>query len=277
MNITGTVAITGAGAGLGQSLAVAAAERGYSVLAMIYSEAQRPELEAALEGLPGKVEVDVVDVTKPGDFAFPEDTDVLINNAGIRFKNLPIEVIPTEEFRTYMEVNFLGAVELTRRVIPVMRARGRGTILNMNSGSLAKPFPFLAPYRATKGALAAFSESLRIEMAPFGIRILEFLPGAMATGLSSSSITTGRAEAADVPGYELLADALANALIGTDKTTIVPAIDAARFMIDTIESGDRFRYGTGETSNASLENWRPGGGEPVVDGFIRALGLTPGS
>lgn len=277
MNITGVVAITGAGVGLGQSLAVAVAERGHSVLALIFSEDHRAGLEKAVAGLPGTVDISVLDVTEPGDFVFPDNTDVLINNAGIRLKNMPIESITTDEFRTYMEVNFLGAVELTRRVIPVMKARGHGTILNMNSGSLTKPFPFLAPYRSTKGAIAAFSESLRIELAPAGIRIVEYLPGAMATGLSETSMTTGRAEASDVPGYGQLADALASSLIGSDNTEILPAIDAARGMIDTIESGDRFRYGTDATSAASLEAWRTGGGQPVVDDFIESLGFTPGA
>jgi NAD(P)-dependent dehydrogenase (short-subunit alcohol dehydrogenase family) len=90
---------------------------------------------------------------------------VLINNAGIRLKNLPIEDIPLDEWRLYFEVNFLGAVELTRRAIPLLRKRGRGVICNINSSSITAPMPFLAPYRATKGALAAFSETLRSELA----------------------------------------------------------------------------------------------------------------
>lgn len=269
MSIQGRVAITGAGVGLGQALAVAFAETGHDVLGLLFDESQRPEFEAATTGLPGRVEAEVVDVTNPGDFTFPDDTDVLVNNAGIRLENKPIESIPTAVFRQHMEVNFFGAVEMSRRVIPVMRARGRGTIVNINSASVTIPIPFLAPYRATKGALAAFSESLRVELAPFDIRILEFLPGAMQTGLTASSIAAGRAQAGD-DGYEPLVDALADSMGGS---VIVPALDAARIMVNRVHEGRGFRFSTDDGATAMLNAWRDGGGQQLIDGFISRLGF----
>ncbi|MDP9792982.1 NAD(P)-dependent dehydrogenase (short-subunit alcohol dehydrogenase family) [Catenuloplanes nepalensis] len=270
--ITGTVAITGAGMGLGLALTRAWAERGATVLALIYEPAQQAAVDEAVAGLPGKVETQVLDVTRPGDFTFPEDAQVLINNAGIRLKNYPIEEIGIDEWRLYMEVNFLGAVELTRRVVPVMRAGGGGVVVNINSGSLTMPYPFLGPYRAAKGAMAAFTETLRAEVGQFGIRVLEFLPGAIRTGLSGSSMTTGKAQAADLPAYAALADAMARTLSAPDAgTIIVDAIDAARQMVTDILAGDGFRFATDENSQAALERWRADGGRPVVDGFIAGL------
>ena len=272
MSIQGRVTITGAGVGLGQALAVAFAETGHDVVGLLFDESQRADFEKATTGLSGTVDAQVVDVTNPGDFTFPDDTDVLVNNAGIRLENLPIESISTDVFRQHMEVNFFGAVEMTRRVIPVMRSRAHGTIVNINSASVTVPIPFLAPYRATKGALAAFSESLRVELAPFGIRILEFLPGAMQTGLTASSIAAGRAKAGD-DGYEPLVDALAGAM---DGSVIVPALDAARLMVADVQSGHGFRSSTDDGATAMLNAWRDGGGQQLVDGFINRLGFQPG-
>jgi NAD(P)-dependent dehydrogenase (short-subunit alcohol dehydrogenase family) len=128
MKIDGVVAVTGAGGGLGLGFITEAARRGYRCLALILDESQRADVATATAGLSGAVEIQILDVTKPGDFAFPADLDVLVNNAGIRLKNLPIEHLPLDEWRLYMEINFFGAVELTKRAIPVMRTRGKGRI-----------------------------------------------------------------------------------------------------------------------------------------------------
>lgn len=273
MEITGTVAVTGAGLGLGRAMAVEWARRGNKVLGLIYAEAHRADLEKAVENLPGEVTIEVLDVTDPGDFAFPDDIEVLINNAGIRLKNLPIEEIPIDEWRRYMEVNFLGAVELTRRALPLMRAHGRGTFVNINSGSLVYPIPFLGPYRSAKGAMAAFAETLRTEVAPFDLRVLEILPGAVRTGLSATSMTTTPPEAVNYPHYEQLGRRMSETG-GSDeeKPQIVEPPAAAERIVDSILSEDgRFRYGTDDRSDQSIDTWRPGGGEPLVSGFIKAV------
>ena len=145
MKIDGSIAITGAGGGLGLGIAAECLRRGYEVLALIQHESQRADVMAAAEGTSGTLTVQILDVTKPGDFAFPDELFALVNNAGIRLKNLPIEEIPLEEWRLYFEVNFLGTIELTRRAIPLLRAARRGLICNINSGSTTSPIPFLAP------------------------------------------------------------------------------------------------------------------------------------
>lgn len=274
MKIVGSVAITGAGMGLGLAMAAEWAKRGSHVLALIYDDGQRAAVEEAVSGLPGTVDIQVLDVTAPGDFSFPDDIEVLINNAGIRLKNLPVEEIPVEEWRLYMDVNFLGAVDLTRRAIPLMRAGGKGTVVNINSGSLTLPFPFLGPYRAAKGAMAAFAETLRTEVAPFGIRVLEIMPGAVRTGLSATSMTTRPPEAVNCPPYAPMAERMAAGYVtGSGKRPEpVNAAVAAERIVDAILSQDgRFRYGTDEMSDRSIEAWRPGGGEPVIAGYIASL------
>lgn len=275
MQVNGTVAITGAGLGLGLELARVWAAGGHAVLALVYDEGHRAGLEEAVAGLPGKVDIEVVDVTRPGDFSFPDDTEVLINNAGIRLKNMPAETIEVDEWRRYMEVNFLGAVAMTNLVIPIMRRNGRGTIVNMNSASITHPIPFLGPYRAAKGAMAAYTETLRVELSQFGIRAIEFLPGAMRTGLSKTSMSTTRAEAADVPGYGPLADAFLQKMTG-GGVEILEANDAAQLMMDIVLSDDGgLRYGTDQRSNDSINEWRSGGGVPLVDEYIEGFGWKP--
>jgi NAD(P)-dependent dehydrogenase (short-subunit alcohol dehydrogenase family) len=270
----GTVAITGGGSGLGLGLATEFARRGYKVLALGLEESQHEQVMDAAQGLAGTMAFVVVDVTRPGDFAFPDDLAILINNAGIRLKNLPVEAIPLDEWRLYFEVNLFGAVELTRRAIPIMRERGRGVICNISSGSVVHPMPFLAPYRATKWALSSFSESLRTELAPFGIRIVEFMPGAVRTGMNEKSVTRVIAEAVELPPYAPMA--LRQREMFTDAgTTPVEIPDAAAYMVDAIENEQsNMRHGSCPASTAMIDQWRQDGGEANLAAFAATLSGT---
>jgi NAD(P)-dependent dehydrogenase (short-subunit alcohol dehydrogenase family) len=267
----GTIAISGAGGGLGLGMAVECLRRGEHVLALILDDSQRAGLEEAAMGLPGRLDVQVLDITRPGDFAFPADLSVLVNNAGIRLKNLPVEEIPLDEWRLYFEVNFLGHVELTRRAIPLMRAAGQGLICNINSGSITTPYPFLGPYRATKGAMMAFSETLRTELAPFGIRVLEILPGAVRTGINKESVTQRVAHAADYPPYAPMAQRQREVF---SKANFQPLEieEATRGIVDKFyDNKGRMRHGTCAASDAALNAWRPEGGEAGMAAFVKLL------
>jgi NAD(P)-dependent dehydrogenase (short-subunit alcohol dehydrogenase family) len=267
----GTVAITGAGAGLGLGLTAEFARRGYKVMALALEEGQRQQVAEAVKAMAGTVEFVVLDVTQPGDFAFPDDLGVLVNNAGIRLENLPVEAVPLDEWRRYFEVNFFGAVELTRRAIPIMRGLGRGVICNVSSGSLVHPMPFLGPYRATKSALSAFSETLRTELAPFGIRIVEFMPGAVRTGMNEKSVTRVIAEAVELPPYAPMA-VRQRALFTGAGTLPVEIAAAAVYMVDAIEDQrTKMRHGSCPASTAMIDQWRKDGGEAEIAAFVNVL------
>jgi NAD(P)-dependent dehydrogenase (short-subunit alcohol dehydrogenase family) len=113
--------------------------------------------------------------------------DVLVNNAGYGSVGAVEELIDSE-LRALMETMFFGAVSLTRAVLPLMRARGSGAIVQMSSmgGQLAPPG--FGAYCAAKFALEAISESLSAELAPFGIRVLIVEPGAFRTSFGAGAM-----------------------------------------------------------------------------------------
>lgn len=271
MTPSGIIAVTGAGGGMGLAVVAECARRGYRTLGLILDETQRAGLAQAVAGLPGRTDIQVLDITKPGDFTFPPDLEVLVNNAGIRLKNLPIEEIGLDEWRLYFEVNFLGAVELTRRAIPLLRARGGGVVCNINSGSITLPVPFIGPYRATKGAMMAFSESLRVELAPFGIRIVEIMPGGVITGINVESVTRRVAHAVDYPPYAPMAKRQRQMFLDSGIELIEASQAAIRIVEAILDDTGPMRYGTCAASDAGIEAWRPEGGEARMTMMIEAL------
>ncbi|MBV7477619.1 SDR family NAD(P)-dependent oxidoreductase [Pseudomonas sp. PDM31] len=273
----GKIAITGAGQGLGLAVAVEFLKRGYPVQALILLENQRQALLDASLGLPGELSCEVLDVTAPGSFEFSDDLLVLINNAGIRLKNLPVESIGLEEWRRYMEVNFFGAVELCRRAIPVLRARGQGVICNINSGSSAMPFPFLGPYRASKGAMGQFSETLRAELYPFGIRVMEILPGGVDTGLTATSMGANKTAAAELPDYAPMAEGLLKSFAERGMQYISAQEAAVRIADAILDGSERMRYGTDEYSTRSIERWRSHEHDQAMLGWIKSISPVRGT
>ncbi len=110
----------------------------------------------------------------------------LVNNAGIAVGG-PVEVVPIEQWRRQLEINVIGQVAVTQAFAPLLRVRP-GRIVNMSSDCGRITFPFLAPYCASKYAIEALSDALRVEMQPQGIRVSIVEPAAIATPLWANSI-----------------------------------------------------------------------------------------
>jgi NAD(P)-dependent dehydrogenase (short-subunit alcohol dehydrogenase family) len=250
------VAVTGAGQGIGLGVTGALCRRGFDVLALVLEESMAEAVERAVHGSPGAARVEVLDVTDPADFAFPDDLWGLVNNAGIRRAYLPIEMSDPVEWRSVFDVNFFGLVEMTRRAVPVMRARGDGVICNISSGSLFSAIPFLAPYRTSKAAVSAFCECLRVEVAPFGIRVVEILPGATVSGINADSVLRRIADAVDFPPYAPMAERQWE-LNRTAAIEATPAEDVGEAIVDALTDDDGpMRYGSDEMSRQLLADWR---------------------
>ena len=222
-----TALVTGASRGIGRAVALELAGRGIRVVATM----RDPDAGADLASADGRIEVARLDVTDPGTIEVPDDLTILVNNAGIECDYLPVEHQPLEDWRAVFETNLFGLVEVTRRAIPVLRANGGGVIANVTSSSLIVPMPFYGVYRASKAAVGALSESLRVEVAPFGIRVVEVLPGPIATDMLAASARLP--EAAAFEGYEELSGhAHAGRLAIEPMTTAVE--EAAVRIVDAI-------------------------------------------
>ncbi|MTD12932.1 SDR family NAD(P)-dependent oxidoreductase [Nakamurella sp. YIM 132087] len=180
--------ITGASSGFGRSIAEAALAAGDTVVAAVRRPDSMADLEQRYPGRVGVVALDVTDATRiPAAvqevLAAHGRIDVLVNNAGRGLVGA-VEETTDEELRGLMELHFFGPVALTRAVLPSMRARGSGAVVQMSSQGGRLSFPGVGGYSATKFALAGWSEALAGEVAGFGIRVLVVEPGAFRTSFN---------------------------------------------------------------------------------------------
>lgn len=174
--------ITGASSGIGRETATLLLKNNFTV----YCVARRVEQMAELETLGAKVMK--MDITIEEDIEAvvshilenEKRVDVLINNAGYAEYGA-IEDVPIDVARRQFEVNLFGLASLTQKLIPHMRERGRGRIINIASIAGKIHTPFGAWYHATKFALEGWSDCLRIELARFGVDVVVIEPGVIAT------------------------------------------------------------------------------------------------
>jgi NAD(P)-dependent dehydrogenase (short-subunit alcohol dehydrogenase family) len=189
-----TVLVTGGTDGLGKATAVLLAEQGYRVFAAGRSAERRAQLaELAREKqLPlTTVEMDVredasVERALSAIHTQAGPVDVLVNNAGVGYFAV-MEEIRMEDLRQQFETNFFAAVRLIQHVLPEMRARHGGRIINMSSIAGKYSFPLFGAYSASKHALEAVSDALRMEVRPFGIRVVLVEPGYIPTGFQAQA------------------------------------------------------------------------------------------
>ncbi len=230
--------VTGASRGLGRALVLELARRGAQVLAGVRRvEEARADFATAGQGLPGSIEVLALDVAQLGDWTPPADLHLLVNNAGFRGRYLAVEDLPLDEWRQTFETNLFGAVALTQRVVPAMRAARQGVICNIGSLGVTSPMPFYSAYRASKAALAVLSESLRIELAPFGIRVVDIPIGGVDTDMLRDGITRRPPEAVHYPPYQAMAERQGAAAMAWQGGVASPA-EVARNVVDALLSDE---------------------------------------
>lgn len=264
----GIALVTGAGRGLGRALALELARRGFDVVATARtgSALRRLEEDAAAEGL--AVAGEILDVTRPETISVPPGLRVLVNNAGVDGAYLPVEHTPVESWREIFETNFFGLVEVTRRAIPSLRAAGGGVVCNVTSSSLFAPVPLFAGYRASKAAVSALGESLRTELAPFGIRVLEILPGPIASDMLARSDRVP--EAMEHPGYEGIAERSHAGRRSVEHMVTAPE-EAARAIADAIlDDASPLRCACDPLGRGLLESWRGKDDESLMRDMLPA-------
>jgi NAD(P)-dependent dehydrogenase (short-subunit alcohol dehydrogenase family) len=185
------VLITGTSSGIGLATALELGRAGHKVYATMRNPARAPELgeRASKEGLPISILTMDVDSDRSVEDCFAaihgqgEQIDVLVNNAGIE-RHGSVEELPMEEFRATMETNYFGALRCIRQVVPGMRERGGGCIVNVTSVAGKIACSPLASYTASKFALESLSEALAGEMKPFGVRVAIVEPGIIETPMA---------------------------------------------------------------------------------------------
>lgn len=169
-----TVLITGCSSGFGLETARYFLERGWNVVATMRKP--REDLLPASE----RLRVLPLDVTDAQSIAECVEAagpiDVLVNNAGVGFLN-PLEGTSAENARLIFKTNTLGTMAMTQAVLPQFRERRAGVIVNVSSSVTVAPLHLLSVYTASKAAVNAFSESVALELEPFGIRVRIVLPG----------------------------------------------------------------------------------------------------
>src|ERR1700758_1303873 len=193
--------ITGCSSGFGLLTSIELAKAGYRVVATMRDLSKRAKLDqaAAGAGVVDKIDVRALDVTLSSDIATVVDTvahdygriDVLVNNAGFAVAGFA-EDIKLEELRLQLETNFFGAVALTKAVLPTMRQQRSGHIIQVSSIVGLQGAVTVSSYSASKHALEGWSESLRLELNPLGIKVVLVEPGAFQTDIWTRSAVMGK-------------------------------------------------------------------------------------
>jgi NAD(P)-dependent dehydrogenase (short-subunit alcohol dehydrogenase family) len=241
-----TVLVTGASSGIGRATAVEFARRGHEV----YAAARREEI---LEGLadgernirPVGLDVTDGDSVQRAWAKIQAETggtgvDVLVNNAGFALTG-PVEVLPDEAVRRQFDTNVFGVLNMTRAVLPAMRARGSGRIINVSSIVGRVSFGLMGVYGATKYAVEAISDALRLELRGFGISVVLIEPGFVATSLGSAAdAESGRGPVP--PAYQEMAET-GTRYLARQLAKGIPAGRVAATIADAAQSRNpRTRY-----------------------------------
>jgi NAD(P)-dependent dehydrogenase (short-subunit alcohol dehydrogenase family) len=185
-----TVLISGASSGIGRATALRLAGSGWNVLAGVRTPAAGEALIAEAGGAGARVEPVTLDITDPAQVAAVAELvgertgeaglDALVNNAGTAVGG-PLEMLPMQDLRDQFEVNFFGHVAMTQALIPALRRGRAGRLIMISSIGGRITTPYMSPYHASKYALEAVADSLRVELSRSHIQVALIEPGSIAT------------------------------------------------------------------------------------------------
>jgi NAD(P)-dependent dehydrogenase (short-subunit alcohol dehydrogenase family) len=199
-----TFFVTGANSGLGLAISELAVSHGHKVLGTVRTVEAFDALKKRVpDALPVRCDVTEFDAI-PGVVARAEHehgpVDVLINNAGYGHEGV-VEESSMEDLRRQFDVNVFGAVAVAKAFLPRFRQRRRGLIVNVTSMAGLAGFPGVAFYCGSKFALQGISESMRAEMAPFGVQVTAVCPGSFRTDWAGRSMVRAERTIADYDAF----------------------------------------------------------------------------
>jgi NAD(P)-dependent dehydrogenase (short-subunit alcohol dehydrogenase family) len=205
------VLVTGASKGIGEACVLLLAQRGYHVFAGVRREQDGAALQRAGGATITPLMLDVTDAEQVATAAAQVASatggrlQALVNNAGVAVAG-PLEFLPVGDLRRQLEINVVGQLAVTQAFLPLLRAtreatadRRAGRIIFMSSVSGRSSLPFIGAYGASKFALEAAADALRIELLPFGLRVVLVEPGVIATPIWETSAGRAREAIARMP------------------------------------------------------------------------------
>jgi len=248
--------ITGVSSGFGRTLAEEVAKSGDKVIGTVRQHRQLEEFNAIA---PGNTFAYLMDVTNADGVNATIDAaikhlgriDVLVNNAGFGFLGAVDEATITD-FREVMEANFFGALQVTKAVLPHMRARGSGYIVQMSSVAGFRSTQGFGVYNASKFALEGMSEALAQEVKPLGIHVTIVEPGPFRTNFAGSSIKAAKLE---LPEYDQTARVFKNTILGYAGQQEGDPVKAAQVILQVVKSDNPpLRLPLGGTAITAVRN-----------------------
>jgi NAD(P)-dependent dehydrogenase (short-subunit alcohol dehydrogenase family) len=278
-----SVLVTGAARGIGRATVLRLAGAGWDVVAGVRRAADGEALTAAAGAAAGRISPLELDVTDPGrlaalDGALPQRLDAVVNNAGVVVSG-PIEAVPPAELRRQLDVNVVGQVAVTQAVLPRLRgSRGRVVFVSSLSGRVSAPMT--GAYSASKFALEAVADALRMELRPWGVRVVLVEPAQTDTDLWRQADDTLQETVAVLsPAHR---DLYAGHIEGA-RTKLIPRSQRMAAPVDgvaaTIERAltarrpkARYVVGAGPRAQAAMAALTP---TPAMDALLRAASGVP--
>ena len=247
-----TVIITGSSTGIGRASVIKFQEAGWNVVATMRSPEKEEELNKLENVLVTKLDVldqATIDATVQAALDKFGQIDVLVNNAGYGAFG-PMESVPRDKILRQFNTNVIGLMDVMRTVIPHMRERRSGVIINISSVGGRMTYPMFSLYHGTKFAVEGITESMAYEMAPLGIQMKIVEPGAIATDFAGRSLDIS---ATDVPEYQRIIEKLMKGF--SENRNVSPASLAADVIFGAATDGtDTIRYTAGEDARVLMAN-----------------------
>ena len=249
--------VTGTSSGIGLSSCITLAKAGYRVFAGMRNLTKSDELTQAAEQAGVTVELLELDINDEQSLASAFDkvtaeggTEVLVNNAGVGGAT-PLEITPLDEHKQLFETNYFGMVRCIQAVLPQMREKGSGAIVNVSSVEGRIAVPNQAPYSASKWAVEGMSEALAHEVQRFGIRVVIVEPGVIMTKIFENSAPATRYDKTS-PYKDIMRRNGKMFVAGFKQGT--PAEDVAAVVLQSIEADQyKLRWPVGSDAQTMLE------------------------
>jgi NAD(P)-dependent dehydrogenase (short-subunit alcohol dehydrogenase family) len=281
-NTKGAVLITGTSTGVGRATALLLDKQGYRVFAGVRKEQDAESLKCSASGNLTPIALDITKAEQiksateiVSQAVGNEGLLGLVNNAGILVDG-PLEYMPLDELRWQFEVNVIGQIAVTQAFLPIIR-KAKGRIINIGSVSGKIASPFFSALCASKFAMEAFTDALRMELQPWGIEVVLIEPGSIATAAPDKVEESAQKKLANMSPeakalYGNSYKSCMECLVKSNRTGI-PAEEVAGVILEALESRKpKTRYGVGNEKLALfLEKFIP---DRILDVIIlKDLGL----